>query len=471
MSSLLQKLSRKKHTQERDLGFRKVLSAFDLAMLGVGAIIGTGIFVLTGVAAATASGPAIVISFVVAGTACAFAALSYSELASSIGGCGSAYGYSYAAFGELLAWVIGWDLILEYGVAVAAVANGWSGYFNNALTAIGLGLPPVLTNGPFAPEPGLVNLPAMGIILVLMGLLIVGIRESIRINAAMVFIKIMTIVVFLAVGVFHINPDNWTPFIPFGWFSTSDTGAPVGILAGASIVFFAYIGFDAISTAVEEAREPSRDVPKGILASLIFCTVIYILVSGVLTGMVHYTELNVSFPVSFALERVGVTWASALVATGIITGLTTVLLVLYYALTRIIFAVCRDGLLPPFFGKINPRTGTPVRSTVICGVIMALMAGFMPLGTLAELVNIGTLAAFIMVCAGVIVLRFTQPDMPRPFKTPGGILLPVLGILSCGALVAFLPSETHWRFLLWLVAGIVIYFGYGIRHSRLNVSQ
>lgn len=471
MSSLLQKLSRKKHTQERDLGFRKVLSAFDLAMLGVGAIIGTGIFVLTGVAAATASGPAIVISFVVAGTACAFAALSYSELASSIGGCGSAYGYSYAAFGELLAWVIGWDLILEYGVAVAAVANGWSGYFNNALTAIGLGLPPVLTNGPFAPEPGLVNLPAMGIILVLMGLLIVGIRESIRINAAMVFIKIMTIVVFLAVGVFHINPDNWTPFIPFGWFSTSDTGAPVGILAGASIVFFAYIGFDAISTAVEEAREPSRDVPKGILASLIFCTVIYILVSGVLTGMVHYTELNVSFPVSFALERVGVTWASALVATGIITGLTTVLLVLYYALTRIIFAVCRDGLLPPFFGKINPRTGTPVRSTVICGVTMALMAGFMPLGTLAELVNIGTLAAFIMVCAGVIVLRFTQPDMPRPFKTPGGILLPVLGILSCGALVAFLPSETHWRFLLWLVAGIVIYFGYGIRHSRLNVSQ
>lgn len=471
MSSLLHKLTRKKHTQERDLGFRKVLSAFDLAMLGVGAIIGTGIFVLTGVAAATASGPAIVISFVVAGLACAFAALSYSELASSVGGCGSAYGYSYAAFGELLAWIIGWDLILEYGVAVAAVANGWSGYFNNALAAIGLDLPPALTNGPFAPEPGLVNLPAMGIILMLMGLLIIGIQESIRINAAMVFVKIMTIVVFLAVGVFHISPENWTPFMPFGWYSTADTGAPIGILAGASIVFFAYIGFDAISTAVEEAREPSKDVPKGILASLIFCTVIYILVSGVLTGMVHYTELNVSFPVSFALERVGVTWASALVATGIITGLTTVLLVLYYALTRIIFAVCRDGLLPPFFGKINPRTGTPVRSTVICGVIMALMAGFMPLGALAELVNIGTLAAFIMVCAGVIVLRYTQPDMPRPFKTPGGILLPVLGILSCGALVAFLPSETHWRFLLWLVAGIVIYFGYGIRHSRLNVSQ
>lgn len=471
MSSLLQKVTRKKYTQERDLGFRKVLGAFDLAMLGVGAIIGTGIFVLTGVAAATASGPAIVISFVIAGLACAFAALSYSELASSVGGCGSAYGYSYAAFGELLAWIIGWDLILEYGVAVAAVANGWSGYFNNALTAIGLGLPPALTNGPFAPEPGLVNLPAMGIILVLMGLLIIGIRESIRINAAMVFIKILTIVVFLAVGVFHINPENWTPFMPFGWFSMSETGGPIGILAGASIVFFAYIGFDAISTAVEEAREPSKDVPKGILASLIFCTVIYILVSGVLTGIVHYTELNVSFPVSFALERVGVTWASALVATGIITGLTTVLLVLYYALTRIIFAVCRDGLLPPFFGEINPRTGTPVRSTVICGVIMALMAGFMPLGTLAELVNIGTLAAFIMVCGGVIVLRFTRPDMPRPFKTPGGIILPALGIVSCGALVAFLPSETHWRFLLWLVAGIVIYFGYGIRHSRLNVSQ
>src|SRR5690554_1292951 len=471
MSSLLHKLTRKKHTQERDQDFRKVLSAFDLAMLGIGAIIGTGIFVLTGVAAATASGPAIVVSFLLAGIACAFAALSYSELASSVGGCGSAYGYSYAAFGELMAWILGWDLILEYGVAIAAVASGWSGYFNNALEAVGLGLPPALVNGPFAPEPGLVNLPAMGIILVLMCLLIVGVRESIRINAVMVFIKTLTIVVFLAVGIFHINPDNWTPFMPFGWYSTATGGAPVGILAGASIVFFAYIGFDAIATAVEEARDPARDVPKGIIASLLFCTGIYILVSGVLTGMVNYTELNVSFPVSFALERVGVTWASALVATGIITGLTTVLLVLYYALTRIIFAVCRDGLLPSFFGKVNPRTGTPVRSTVICGVIMALMAGFMPLGTLAELVNIGTLAAFIMVCAGVIVLRFTQPDMPRPFKTPGGIVLPVMGILSCGALVAFLPNETHWRFLLWLLAGIVIYFGYGIRHSRLNVSQ
>lgn len=471
MSSLLQKLTRKKRTQERDLGFRKVLSAFDLAMLGVGAIIGTGIFVLTGVAAAIASGPAIVLSFVLAGVACAFAALSYSELASSVGGCGSAYGYSYAAFGELLAWIIGWDLILEYGVAVAAVANGWSGYFNNALAAIGLALPPALTAGPFAPEPGLVNLPAMGIILVLMALLIVGIRESVRLNAAMVFVKIMTIVIFLAVGVFHINPENWTPFMPFGWFSLSEGGAPVGILAGASIVFFAYIGFDAISTAVEEARDPARDVPKGILASLVFCTVIYILVSGVLTGMVHYTELNVSFPVSFALEQVGVTWASALVATGIITGLTTVLLVLYYGLTRIIFAVCRDGLLPPFFGKINPRTGTPVRSTVICGVLMALMAGFMPLGALAELVNIGTLAAFIMVCGGVIVLRYTRPDMPRPFKAPGGILLPAMGIVSCGALVVFLPGETHLRFLLWLVAGIIIYFAYGIRHSRLEVES
>lgn len=468
MSSFIQKLLRKKHIQEEEKGFRRVLSAMDLTLLGIGAIIGTGIFVLTGVAAATTSGPAVVLSFVVAGIACAFAALAYSELAASVGGCGSAYGYSYAAFGELIAWIIGWDLILEYGVAVAAVANGWSGYFNNALTAIGLGLPPVLTSGPFAAEPGLVNLPAMMIILILMFMLIIGIKESVRLNAAMVFIKLLTISVFIAVAVFHVNPENWSPFIPFGWFSHSETGSPIGVLAGASVVFFAYVGFDAVSTAVEESRNPKRDIPIGILSSLIFCTVIYIIVSALLTGMVHYSELNVSFPVSFALERVGVTWASALVATGVIAGLTTVMLVLYYGLTRIIFAMSRDGLMPPFFGKVNSRTQTPVRSTVICGVLMAIMAGFIPLGALAELVNIGTLAAFVLVCIGVMVLRYTHPDMARPFKMPWGPVLPIMGVLSCGALIAFLPSETQWRFILWLAAGLVIYFAYGIRKSALQ---
>lgn len=467
MNSFTRKLFRKKPIEDCDLGLRRVLSAFDLTLLGIGAIIGTGIFVLTGVAAATASGPAVVLSFIAAGVACAFAALAYSELAASVGGCGSAYGYSYAAFGEFLAWIIGWDLLLEYGVAVAAVANGWSGYFNNALTAIGLGLPDMLTRGPFAAEAGLVNLPAVLIILTLMALLIVGIKESARLNAAMVFVKLLTITVFIAVSLFHINPENWSPFMPFGWFSYDASGAPVGILAGASVVFFAYVGFDAVSTAVEESRNPKRDVPIGILSALAFCTLIYIIVSGLLTGVVDYRELNVSFPVSFALERVGVTWASALVATGIITGLTTVMLVLYYGLTRIIFAMARDGLVPSFFGTVNQKTHTPVRSTIICGIVMALMAGFIPLGTLAELVNIGTLAAFVLVCIGVIVLRKTNPDMPRPFKMPWGPVLPVLGILSCSALIAFLPHETHLRFVLWLAAGMVIYFAYGIRKSKL----
>ncbi|MGQ0456986.1 MAG: amino acid permease [Hyphomicrobium sp.] len=476
-----------------DSGLKRVLSASDLVLLGIGAIIGTGIFVLTGHAAATQSGPAVVLSFVVAGLACTFAALAYSELAASVGGCGSAYGYSYAAFGEFLAWIIAWDLILEYGVSVAAVANGWSGYFNNALTAIGLGLPDYLIKGPtelawnaylggalevigFDPASeaaqkagmgGLINLPAVGVILALMVLLIVGVKESARANAIAVAVKLLTIAIFVAVAVFNVRPENWSPFMPFGWFDTTADGKTIGVLAGASLVFFAYVGFDAVSTAVEEARDPQRDVSIGILGSLVFCTVIYIIVAGLLTGIVPYGELNVSSPVAHALQLIGYNWASALVATGVIFGLTTVMLVLYYALTRIIVAVSRDGLLPPYFAAVSPTTQTPVRTTVITGVIMALAAGLTPLGVLAELVNIGTLAAFVMVCAGVIVLRKTHPDMPRPFKAPFGILLPLLGIISCGALIAFLPLVTHVRFVLWLLAGLVIYFLYSIRHSKL----
>lgn len=449
-----------------EYGLKKCLGAFDLTLLGIGAIIGTGIFVLTGVAAATQAGPAVVLSFIVAGTACGFAALAYAELASSVGGCGSAYGYSYAAFGEMIAWIIGWDLILEYGVAVAAVANGWAGYFNNALTAVGIPLPGYLMAGPFA--GGLVNLPAVAIILILMGLLIVGIKESARLNAAMVFVKLLTIAVFIGVAVFHVNPENWTPFTPFGWFSHTETGHTIGVLAAASLVFFAYVGFDAVSTAVEEAKNPQKDVPIGILASLVFCTLIYIVVSGLLTGIVPYPDLNVSSPVAHALQLVGVNWASALVATGVITGLTTVMLVLYYGLTRIIYAISRDGLLPSFFSKVSDKTHTPVRTTVICGIVMAIMAGFIPLGMLAELVNIGTLFAFVLVCGGVIIMRVRHPEMPRPFKMPFGILLPVLGVLSCGALIAFLPLATHLRFVGWLGIGLVLYFAYSMRHSHLN---
>lgn len=461
----MKNLFRKKPACHHDQGLKKCLSAFDLTLLGIGAIIGTGIFVLTGVAAATQAGPAVVLSFVVAGVACTFAALAYAELSASVGGCGSAYGYSYAAFGEIIAWIIGWDLILEYGVAVAAVANGWSGYFNNALTAMGLGLPDVLTKTPFA--GGLVNLPAVVIILILMVLLIVGIKESVRLNAGMVFVKLLTIAVFIGVAAFNVRPENWSPFMPFGWFDHTPDGKTIGVLAAASLVFFAYVGFDAVSTAVEEARNPQKDVPIGILASLIFCTIIYIVVSGLLTGIVPYPDLNVSSPVAHALQQIGLNWASALVSTGVIAGLTTVMLVLYYGLTRIILAISRDGLLPPFFSKVSDKTHTPIRTTVLCGLIIAIMAGFIPLGALAELVNIGTLAAFVLVCAGVIVLRKTQPDMPRPFKMPGGITLPVLGILSCGTLIAFLPAVSHLRFLLWLAAGVAIYFAYSVRNSKL----
>ena len=448
-----------------DHGLKRCLSAWDLAFLGIGAIIGTGIFVLTGVAAATQSGPAVVLSFIIAGFACTFAALSYAELSASLGGCGSAYGYSYAAFGELCAFIIGWDLLLEYGISVAAVANGWSGYFNNAFNAMGISLPENLTKAPKL--GGIINLPAAAIILVLMGLLIIGVKQSAKANNAMVFVKLITIAIFISVAVFNVHPENWHPFMPYGWFQTLPDGKTTGVLAGASLVFFAYVGFDAVSTAVEEAKNPQKDLPFGLIASLLFCTIIYILVSGLLTGVVPYTDLNVSSPVAHALSLIGINWASALISTGVIAGLTTVMLVLYYALTRIIFAMSRDGLLSPFFNKLHSKTQTPVRVIVICGVIMSLIAGFMPLGDLAELVNIGTLAAFVLVCLGVIVLRITKPDMPRPFRTPFGFVLPGLGMLSCGALMAFLPSLTWLRFIVWLAIGLIVYFSYSLHHSKL----
>ncbi len=447
---------------------KRCLSAWDLTFLGVGAIIGTGIFVLTGIAAATQAGPAVVLSFIIAGLACAFAALSYAELSSAVGGCGSAYGYSYAAFGELIAFIIGWDLLLEYGISVAAVANGWSGYFNNALTAIGIPLPDMLTKAPKL--GGLINLPASAIILLLMGLLIMGVKHSAKANNAMVAVKLITISIFIGIAVFNVHPDNWHPFMPFGWFQTLPDGKTTGVLAGSSLVFFAYVGFDAVSTAAEEAKNPQRDLPFGIVTSLAFCTVIYIIVAGLLTGVVPYTELNVSSPVAHALTLIGFNGASALISTGVIAGLTTVMLVLYYGLTRIIFAMSRDGLLSPFFSKVNVKTQTPVRVIVLCGVIIALIAGFMPLGDLAELVNIGTLAAFVLVCLGTIVLRITKPDMERPFRTPFSPLFPVLGMLSCGALMAFLPAITWLRFVIWLVIGLIVYFSYSMNHSKLAKS-
>ena len=451
---------------DSEQSLKRCLSAWDLAFLGVGAIIGTGIFVLTGIAAATQAGPAVVLSFIISGIACVFAALSYAELSAAVGGCGSAYGYTYAAFGELFAFIIGWDLLLEYGISVAAVANGWSGYLNKALTAIDIPLPEALTKAPKL--GGIINLPASLIILVLMVLLIIGVKQSAKANNAMVFVKLITISIFVGVAVFNVNPENWHPFMPFGWFNTLPDGKTTGVLAGASLVFFAYVGFDAVSTAAEEAQNPQRDLPFGIITSLAFCTLIYILVAGLLTGIVHYSELNVSSPVAHALSLIGFSWASALISTGVIAGLTTVMLVLYYGLTRIIFAMSRDGLLSPFFSKVNPTTQTPIRIIVLCGIIMSLVAGLMPLGDLAELVNIGTLAAFTFVCLGVIILRVTQPDMVRPFRSPFSPLFPVLGMLSCGSLMLFLPALTWLRFVVWLVIGLIVYFTYSMHHSALN---
>ena len=440
-----------------DTGLKRVLSATDLTLLGIGAIIGAGIFVLTGIAAATQAGPAIVLSYVVAGLACAFTALSYAELAAMIGGCGSAYGYAYAGLGELVAWIIGWDLILEYGVATAAVAIGWSSYVNNALSAVGLPLPVALLKAPA--EGGILDLPAVLIVLTLALLLANSVRQSARFNAAMVLIKLLAIAIFIGVALFHVQPANWHPFMPFGW---------QGIMGGAALIFFAYIGFDAVSTAAEEAINPQRDLPVGIIASLAVCTVIYMLVAGLLTGIAPYSTLDSPSPVADSLLRIGYPWAAALIAAGAIAGLTTVMLVLYYGLTRVFLAMSRDGLLPPVFSAIHPRTHTPVRVILAGGALIASIAGFTPIGKVAELVNIGTLAAFVLVCGGVLVLRHTRPELKRPFRTPFSPVVPLLGIGFCLYLMLSLPAETWWRFLVWLTAGLVVYFGYSRRHSALN---
>ncbi len=443
-----------------DTGLKRVLGPLDLTLLGIGAVIGAGIFVLTGVAAATKAWPAIVLSFVVAGFACAFAAMAYAELAAAIGGCGSAYGYSYAGLGELIAWIIGWDLILEYAVAVSAVAIGWSAYANNALQAAGLALPATLLKGPL--EGGLINLPAAAIVLILGVLLSLGVRQSVRINAVMVLIKLLAITVFIAIALSHVQPANWSPFMPFGWS---------GVMGGAALVIFAYLGFDAVSTAAEEARDPQRDLPIGILVSLAVCTVIYILVAGLLTGVVPYATLNVGSPVADVVLRLGYPWGAGLVAAGAIAGLTTVMLAMYYGLTRVFLAIARDGLLPPLFARINPRTQTPVRVILVSGLLMAAIAGFTPIGDVAELVNIGTLGAFFLVSIGVVVLRYTQPDLPRPFRTPFSPLVPLLGAVSCLYLMASLPLVTWMRFGLWLALGLVIYFAWSRRHSALAGSD
>lgn len=437
---------------------RACLTATDLTFLGVGAIIGAGIFVLTGFAAATQAGPAIVFSYIIAGLACAFAALSYAELASTVGGCGSAYGYAYASMGELAAWIIGWDLILEYAVSVSAVAVGWSGYAQNMLTGLGIVVPDQLLKSPF--DGGFLNLPALLIVLFISALLIIGVKSTARFNKIMVIIKLSVIAIFIFIALKNVNPVHWHPFMPFGF---------QGVMSGAALVFFAYIGFDAVSTTAEEVIDPKRDMPIGIIASLSICTLLYIAVSGLLTGIVPYPTLNVSSPISQALLSIGYRSAASLVAVGAIAGLTTVILVMYYGLTRVFLAMSRDGLLPKIFSQVNPKTQTPIRIIVWSGILMSLFSAFIPIHELAELVNIGTLAAFVIVCVGVIILRYRQPNLERPFKTPFMPIIPLLGVGFCLYLILHLNSVTWWRFLIWLGLGLVIYFAYSRFHSRLNV--
>lgn len=455
---MLRKMLRRKpigHTHGHTPLLRS-LTTTDLTLMGIGAIIGAGVFVLTGIAAATKAGPAVVISYSLAGLASLFAALAYAELASSIGGTGSAYSYAYTGFGEFIAWIIGWNLILEYVMSVSTVAIGWSGYVTNLFAAFHIILPPALTKNPF--EGGTMNLLASGIIIALSLLLCIGTKLSARFNAVIVFIKLVTIGIFIAVASNHVQAQYWENFLPFGWS---------GVMQGAALVFFAYVGFDALSTTVEEAIDPQRSVPIAIMSSLIICTLIYITVSALLTSIVPYTSLNVKSPVSEALLLIGHRTAAGLIAAGAIAGLTTVLLVMFYGLSRICLAMARDGLIPKSIATIHQQTHSPVKIIMISGIVIAVISGIAPIDRAAELVNIGTLAAFAFVCGGVVLFRYTHPDLPRPFKLPLNPLIPVLGVFSCSYLMTNLPMVTWWRFLIWTLVGIAIYFLYGQRHSTL----
>ncbi len=446
-----------KLSADTEYHFAKCLSALDLTFLGVGAIIGAGIFVLTGIVAATQTGPAIVFSYVLAGLACAFSALSYAELAAAIGGCGSAYGYAYAGFGELIAWIVGWDLLLEYSIAVSAVSVGWSGYAKDLFRAVHIHIPQSLLAGPL--NGGVINLLAFAIIAVLTIMLTFGVKSSARFNNMMVLVKLLVIVLFIVIAATEVTPAHWTPFNPFGW---------TGVVEGASLIFFAYVGFDAVSTAAEEAKNPQRDLPIGIIASLLICTILYIVVAGLLTGIVSYPSLNVSSPISHAMLLLGHKVAAAMIGVGAIAGLTTVMLVLFYGLSRVFFAMARDGLLPRYFAVTSPKTKTPVRIILLCGFLMASLSAMVPIGDLAELVNVGTLFAFIIVCSGVLILRYTRPDLERPFKTPFMPYVPVLGVLSCSYLIYNLPLITLLRFLVWMAIGVVIYFVFSRNSSILK---
>jgi APA family basic amino acid/polyamine antiporter len=447
---------------------RRELGPLALVTLGIGAVIGAGIFVLSGEVASRHAGPALTLSMVLAGVACVFAGLCYAELASMIPVAGSAYTYAYATLGELVAWIIGWDLVLEYSLSSSTVAVGWAGYAVTLLGEMGITFPPRLTGAPGSlvaladgsQVTALFNLPAMLICIAITCLLVLGIRESARVNTTIVIIKLVVLVLFIAVGIHYIDPDNLHPFIPantgaFGSFGWS------GVLRGAGIIFFAYIGFDAVSTASQEARNPGRDIPLGILVSLAICTLIYIAVGIVMTGLVPYPKLNVASPLALAVQSTGVSWLPPIVNLGAICGIASVILVNMLAQSRIFYSMSRDGLLPPIFAKLHPRFRTPHITTAATGIIIAFASGLFPISVLGQLVSMGTLLAFAIVCAGVLILRRTEPDVPRPFRTPFAPWTPIIGTLICLYLMSGLPLPTWIRLFVWLAIGLSIYFGYG----------
>ncbi len=472
-----------------DHSLKRVLGPWNLAALGVGAVIGAGIFVLTGQAAAQYAGPAIVFSFVIAGVACAFAGLCYAEFSSMIPVSGSAYTYSYATMGEFVAWIIGWDLILEYLFAASTVAVGWSGYVVSFLKDVGIHIPPAFTAAPYnhitptdagwnvwrlftegwVSTGAVLNVPAMVIVALITLLLVIGITESATLNNIIVAVKLAVILAFIGIGAAYVNSANWVPFIPettgdgqFGWS---------GILRGAGVIFFAYIGFDAVSTAAQEARNAQRDMPLGILGSLAVCTILYIAVALVLTGIIKYTHLNVPDPMAVAIDSLGagVKWLRPVIKIGAIAGLSSVILVMMLGQPRIFYAMSKDGLLPPIFSSVHQRFRTPWLATILTGTIATLVAGLFPIGLLGELVSIGTLLAFAIVCAGILVLRFTDPGIHRPFRTPAVWVVAPLGVFFCLWLMGNLPPDTWARLFAWMLLGMIIYFSYGRWHSRVQL--
>jgi APA family basic amino acid/polyamine antiporter len=457
-----------------DHSLKRALGALNLTMLGIGAIIGTGIFVLTGTVAALNAGPAVVLSFVLAGVASVFAALCYSEFASLVPMAGSAYTYGYATLGELIAWIIGWDLVLEYALGAVTVAIGWSGYVVSFLRDVGINVPCTLSAARGLPvqcadgttATAIFNFPAVLIIAIVTTLLVIGIKESANFNNVIVFVKVAVVLLFIVGAAHAINPANWHPFMPpntgtrgeFGW---------TGVMTGAGIVFFAYIGFDAVSTAAQEAKNPQRDMPIGIIGSLLICTVLYIVVSGIATGVMSYRDLNVPDPIAVAADHAGLGWMSSLIKMGAIAGLSSVILVMLLGQSRVFWTMSRDGLLPQFVNKIHPRFQTPYLTSIITGIGVAIVSAFLTVREAGSLVSIGTLLAFVIVSIGIMVLRVREPSLPRAFKTPVWWLVGPLGALSALYLMVSLPWRTWERLIIWFVIGIVIYFAYGAQHSRL----